>query len=173
MGEGRTVDEAIKAALAELGASKADVNIEVVQEPAAKLFGLKREPALVRLTLKKRSKPAPHNFATVAVVNGGGLVYTAPEGRPGTPARLKFGPELKVSYNGEPVEKEVLLERGLDSLEITLPEKKGARAQLRTAGQSGQNKGGTSVEPHSGYRLCLSDRKAANQLSLQLKKNAN
>ncbi len=124
MGEGRTVDEAIKAALAELGASKADVNIEVVQEPAAKLFGLKREPALVRLTLKKRSKPAPHNFATVAVVNGGGLVYTAPEGRPGTPARLKFGPELKVSYNGEPVEKEVLLERGLDSLEITLPEKK-------------------------------------------------
>lgn len=169
VGEGRTVDEAIEAALAELGASKADVNIEVVQEPAAKLFGLKREPALVRLTLKKRSKPAPHNFATVAVVNGG-LVYTAPEGRLGTPARLEFGPELKVSYNGEPVEKEVLLERGLDSLEITLPEKKEPELNYELRVNRDKTKAELVWNRTPGIDYALSDRKAANQLSLQLKK---
>jgi spoIIIJ-associated protein len=47
--EGRTVDEAMEAALSELGLPEADSEIEVLREGARGLFGLGGEPALVRV----------------------------------------------------------------------------------------------------------------------------
>lgn len=52
---GKNVDEAIKAALDELGCEIDDVSIEVVEEPTKGLLGLVgRKPAIVKVSLKKK-----------------------------------------------------------------------------------------------------------------------
>ena len=52
--EGRTSQEAIKIALKELGATRAQVRVEVLSEEDKGLFGMKgAKPARVRVTLKK------------------------------------------------------------------------------------------------------------------------
>lgn len=53
--KGKNVDEAIKAALDELGCEIGDVVIEIVEEPSKGLLGLVKKPAVVRVTL--RDKP--------------------------------------------------------------------------------------------------------------------
>lgn len=53
--KGKNVDEAIKAALDELGCEIDDVVIEIVEEPSKGLLGLVKKPAVVRVTL--RDKP--------------------------------------------------------------------------------------------------------------------
>ena len=55
----RSVDEAIAAALAELGVKEADVNIEVIQEPAKGFLGLGAKEAIVRVSVKRGSAAAP------------------------------------------------------------------------------------------------------------------
>jgi len=52
---GRSVDEAIKAALEELGCDIEDAIIEVIEEPSKGLLGLVKKPAVVRVT--RREKP--------------------------------------------------------------------------------------------------------------------
>lgn len=52
---GKSVDEAIKAALDELGCEINDAIIEVVEEPTKGLLGLVKKPAVVRVT--RREKP--------------------------------------------------------------------------------------------------------------------
>ena len=53
LGEGKTIEEAIAAALAELGAARDQVEVEILQEPARRgLLRRKAQPAQVRLTLK-------------------------------------------------------------------------------------------------------------------------
>lgn len=52
---GKSVDEAIKAALDELGCDINDVVIEIVEEPTKSLLGLVKKPAIVRVT--KRDTP--------------------------------------------------------------------------------------------------------------------
>ncbi|HAA08309.1 MAG: RNA-binding cell elongation regulator Jag/EloR [Syntrophomonadaceae bacterium] len=52
---GKSVDEAIKAALEELGCDIDDAIIEVIEEPARGLLGLVKKPAVVRVT--RRDKP--------------------------------------------------------------------------------------------------------------------
>lgn len=167
-GEGRTIDEAIDAALAELNASRTDVNVEVIREPSTKLFGLKREPAVVRLTLKEQRKQAQHNVATVSIV-GGELIYTAPADGQGVPALLQLGPELKVVYDGEMVEKEVLLERGLDPLEITLPKRKEPELTYELRINQERTKAELLWTRIPGVSYSLHDRAATNRLPLQLK----
>ena len=52
--EGRTSQEAIKIALKELGATRDQVQVEVLSEEDKGLFGMKgAKPARVRVTLKK------------------------------------------------------------------------------------------------------------------------
>lgn len=50
-GTGSTVDEAVEAALAELGAARDEVQIEVVQEPKAGVLGVGGREAVVRATV--------------------------------------------------------------------------------------------------------------------------
>lgn len=77
---GRTVDEAIEAALAELGVSRDEIEYEVLEEASKGLFGfLGGKPARVRVTLKK-PVPAP---APVA----------APDRE--KPARAEKGPRIE------------------------------------------------------------------------------
>jgi len=52
---GKSVDEAIKAALEELGCDIEDAIIEVIEEPSKGLLGLVKKPAVVRVT--RREKP--------------------------------------------------------------------------------------------------------------------
>lgn len=52
--KGKNVDEAIKAALDELGCDIEDVTIEVLEEPTKGLLGLVKKPAVVRVSLRER-----------------------------------------------------------------------------------------------------------------------
>jgi spoIIIJ-associated protein len=53
--KGKNIDEAIKAALDELGCEMEDVNVEVIEEPSKGLLGIGKKPAVVRVT--RRDKP--------------------------------------------------------------------------------------------------------------------
>lgn len=53
--KGKNIDEAIKAALDELGCEIEDVDVEVIEEPSKGLLGIGKKPAVVRVT--RREKP--------------------------------------------------------------------------------------------------------------------
>ena len=64
---GRTVDEALAAALAELNVTAADVDYKVLEEPGKKLFGLLgSRPAKILVTLKEKENAAPQDIYAVA-----------------------------------------------------------------------------------------------------------
>jgi spoIIIJ-associated protein len=53
--KGKSVDEAIKAGLDELGCDIEDVSIEIIEEPTKGLLGIVgKKPAVVRITLKEK-----------------------------------------------------------------------------------------------------------------------
>lgn len=55
---GKTIEEAIQAAVAELGVSESELSIEVLETPSKKFFGLLGEtPAKIRATLKEIEPP--------------------------------------------------------------------------------------------------------------------
>ena len=60
---GRTVDDAVQAALKELGVSREDVLIEVLEEGKDALFGLIKRDAKVRVTVKEAEKAAAQSVA--------------------------------------------------------------------------------------------------------------
>jgi predicted RNA-binding protein Jag len=60
--EGRTVEEAQQAAVAESGLGESDLDIEVVNEGAKGLFGLGGEPAVVRVRPKDEATDFRHAF---------------------------------------------------------------------------------------------------------------
>lgn len=51
--KGKTVDEAIKSALDELGCDIEDVKVEIVEEPSKGLLGLGKKPAVVRISIRQ------------------------------------------------------------------------------------------------------------------------
>lgn len=54
---GKDIEEALQAALKELGASKADVEVEVLENPSKGLFfGIGAKPAKIRVTLKDKTE---------------------------------------------------------------------------------------------------------------------
>ena len=56
-----SVEEAVKAALEELGATKDQVNIEVIQEPSAGFLGVGKKDAEVKVTLIDNEQPIASN----------------------------------------------------------------------------------------------------------------
>ena len=52
--KGKSVDEAIKAALDELSCEIDDVIIEVIEEPSKGLLGLVKKPAVVKVSLREK-----------------------------------------------------------------------------------------------------------------------
>lgn len=55
--QGKTVDQAVEAALNELGVGKEDVDIEVLDEGSGGLFGIGGSPATVRVTVAREETP--------------------------------------------------------------------------------------------------------------------
>ena len=54
---GKSIDEAIETALAELEAARGDVEIEIMQEPSKGFLGFGGKPALVKVTAKAAEAP--------------------------------------------------------------------------------------------------------------------
>ena len=52
----KTVEEAVKEALAELNVTEENVDIEVVEEPTKGLLGIGAKPAVVKVTIKEDKK---------------------------------------------------------------------------------------------------------------------
>ena len=66
---GKTVDEAIAAAAEELGVSKDELDVEILETPTKRLFGLFGEtPAKIRAAVKEKESPAPVVVAEPPVV---------------------------------------------------------------------------------------------------------
>ncbi len=53
---GKTIDDALQAGLAQLGAAKEDVTVEVLEEPSRGFLGIGSKPAKLRLTLIEKEQ---------------------------------------------------------------------------------------------------------------------
>lgn len=165
--EGVTVDEAVETALATLKTSRANVQIEIMQEPSTKMFGLKKEPAIVRVTVKEKSKKTESDFATVSIVDGK-LIYTEAQTGQGPAPRLIIAPELKVFYKGEHVTGELELSEGLAPLEIIFPTTKEPQLDYELKVNADQTKAELFWSRAPGVKYTLSDHTPSNVLPLRL-----
>ncbi|HWP95598.1 MAG TPA: RNA-binding cell elongation regulator Jag/EloR [Syntrophomonadaceae bacterium] len=59
--KGKSIDEAIQAALDELGCDIEDVQVEVLEEPSKGLLGIGKKPAVVRITLREKPEQYVRN----------------------------------------------------------------------------------------------------------------
>jgi len=59
---GKTIDEAIEAALLELNAAKENTKVEILEEPSKGLLGIGAKPALVRVTLNDNRNEIINEF---------------------------------------------------------------------------------------------------------------
>lgn len=125
IGEGKTVEEAIKNGLAKLQVARESVHTEIIEEPSTGFFGRRSGKAMVRLTLKATpeivTQPEPLGALSV---RDGKLVYRAEGAAGSVMPKISFGSQLQIRYQGIPVEKEVELTQGIEPLEIILPEGK-------------------------------------------------
>lgn len=168
LGTGKTVEAAVEAALAELGASLDQVEVEILQKPTKRGFlRLKGQPAQVRVTLKEHHSPPPE-AGTIAVINGRIQYEPPPPG--GTPPTIEFGPELQVFYEGEQVHKEVVLSAGIDSLEVVLPDDVEPELHYDVVVDPTKTKAQLVWKRTPGISHRLADQSPGNRLRLQLVK---
>ncbi|NLJ80111.1 MAG: FapA family protein [Firmicutes bacterium] len=172
VGKGSTIENALENALDQLKAEKKDVDFEVLQEPRKSVFGWRRKPAIIRVTLKKETAKEvmekEAKFGLVSVVQGR-LKYTAPpEG--GTPPRLTFPDEIQVQYQGQIVKKGVTLSAGLESLEVTLPENLPPTLHYEIKTDQQKIKAELFWKRTPGARYSLADQGPSPQLHLSLEK---
>ncbi|HHT72546.1 MAG TPA: FapA family protein [Firmicutes bacterium] len=124
VGSAATIDEAIAEGLKELGATRDEVEIEVLEVPKKRLLGLARSDAKVKLTRKHKAQETntpPRNRDGKAWIKDGKLGYEPPE-EGGNPPRLIIDKRITVRYGGELVQNSVQLTDGLNGLDIILPE---------------------------------------------------
>jgi hypothetical protein len=169
MGEGKTVERAIEDALNKLQVSLDEVNVEVVQEPTSGVLGWKSSPAVVRVTHKERISTAPGQLGAVSVSGGQLQLDVASSG--GIPARLRFGSELHVVYNGEVREGKVDLTDGLENLEIILPENREPELHYEIKVNADRTKAELFWKRTPGVIYELADHPPTNQLHLSLRKD--
>ena len=66
---GKTVEDALQAALDELNASAEDVEVEILESPSKGIFGLfGTKPAKIRVTLKEKMPVEPEKISVAEVV---------------------------------------------------------------------------------------------------------
>src|SRR4051812_26575008 len=68
---GKTVEDAIDDALAELGVDEQNVEVEVLNEPRQGILGIGGGQARVRVTLRREAYRPPASVAPVAAADGG------------------------------------------------------------------------------------------------------
>lgn len=126
----KTVEDAIQLALDELGVTRSELDIEVINEPKQFVFGLVTSFAEIKVRVKDKIKPETfypevqggHANQTGLVSVSDGKVEFVPPQEGGLAPRLLFDNTIEVYYNGKKANNHVTLEHGLDSLEIIIPE---------------------------------------------------
>jgi spoIIIJ-associated protein len=66
-GAGRTIDEAVAAALIKMGAARDEVEVEIIQEPRPALLGLGGREARVRITKRRIASDECRDFTTAVL----------------------------------------------------------------------------------------------------------
>jgi len=85
---GRTVEEAVEAALDQLGVAETDAEIVIVEEPKSGMFGLRRTSARIRARVRPVQPRAKRLSRRPRAVSGGGeRTHRRQTVRPETPAR--------------------------------------------------------------------------------------
>lgn len=172
VGEGATIEEAIEKGLQELAASREQVEIEVLEHPTRRLFGISSRNAVVRLrlkpeTIKEQSLPKPKNG--LVWVKDGRLGYSPPE-QGGEVPRCFIDPQLSVQYNGKPVSKHVSLDQGIESLEITLPQDTEPELHYSIKVDPTKTTAELFWKKEPGAAYTLQDQEPANALTLSISK---
>jgi spoIIIJ-associated protein len=132
---GASVEEALEAALAELGISEQEARIEIVQEARSGFFGIASQPAIVRVR-RATGREGPAAPATEAQVEAAVGFLRGLVGRMGLQATVEVGEDGGVTYadvwgEGEGEEMGILIGRGGRVLEA-LQELLRAHVQLVT-----------------------------------------
>lgn len=122
---GKTVEEAIKVAVAELGVKESDLEIEILETPSKKFFGLLGEtPAKIRATVKNIAPPV--KVAEPARIEKIPVEEVAPVVEDKIPVEEpveKFEPVLEpspveeVQTKSEPVDREKILDKAKNFLQ--------------------------------------------------------
>ena len=124
VGRGSTIDEAVAKGLQELGVTKEEVDIIVLEEPKRRLLGLARTEAVVQLVERAEqddTESIAQDLNGKVWVKNGQLGYEPPRDGGAAP-RLIIDGKITVVYQGQRIERVVELEQGLSGLEIILPE---------------------------------------------------
>src|SRR5271166_6556163 len=69
---GRTVEEAVEAALEQLGVAESDAEVVVVEEPRSAMFGLRRSGARIRVRVRPVQPRAKRPSRRTSAAPGGG-----------------------------------------------------------------------------------------------------
>lgn len=168
LGEGRTVNKAIEDALAKLGASLDDVEVEVLQEPSSSLLGRRNEPALVRVSLKEAELPL-EQLGLASVVSGQ-ITFAKQTPKGGLAPSLHFGDEINVTYKGQTIKEKVSLSSDLENLNIHLPEPRESNLQYQIVINDDKTQAQFVWKRTSAVSYTLADHPPANQLYLELEK---
>lgn len=115
---GKTVDEAIAAAAEELGVSEDDLDVEILETPTKRLFGLFGEtPAKIRAAIKEKESPAPVVVAEPPAVKEEPVVeekIPAVEEEPAIEPILEPSP---VEEDAEPFDRDKVIDTAEDFLQ--------------------------------------------------------
>lgn len=171
VGTGATVEEAVALGLKELGASREEVEVEILEMPKRRFLGLARTQARVRL---RRREPASSGQAERERgrdgrlwIEDGKLCYEPPADG-GSAPRLIIDNRITVRYNGQLVQKSLHLTEGLEGLEIILPDsiEPGVHTEVSV------DKDGLTAHFYwqyiQGVHYRLADHPAANVIQLRL-----
>ncbi len=173
-GRGRTVEEAIANGLRQLQLSREQVDINVIQEPDTKWFGLVGSSAQVLLVPKPSPQASPHPEDSRARsgmlrVENGILEYEPPEVG-GLPGVLILEPGIEADYAGERVTGRVELHDGLETLELHIPESQEPLTQLEAAVAEDSMSGTVLVTRSDGCHYVLREHAPTPRLMLRVDK---
>ena len=130
---GKTVKDAIRSGLAELGCDSDDVDIQVIEMGSPGLFGMFGKPAKVKLTVKAEDPALDIEMPVLSLDAAGGK-------KPKAEKRKAEKPAPKAEKPVEKVEKVETAEDAAPVEEAPKPEKK-SRSRRRRKGGGGENTG--------------------------------
>lgn len=130
---GKTVKDAIRSGLAELGCDSDDVDIQVIEMGSPGLFGMFGKPAKVKLTVKAEDPALDIEMPVLSLDAAGGKKQKAEK-------RKAEKPAPKAEKPVEKVEKVETAEDAAPAEEAPKPEKK-SRSRRRRKGGGGENAG--------------------------------
>ena len=130
---GKTVKDAIRSGLAELGCDSDDVDIQVIEMGSPGLFGMFGKPAKVKLTVKAEDPALDIEMPVLSLDAAGGKKQKAEK-------RKAEKPAPKADKPVEKVEKVETAEDAAPVEEAPKPEKK-SRSRRRRKGGGGENAG--------------------------------